>query len=579
METQQNCRVYNRINILLLIIVLFYTNKSISCETIPVQERKYSFNATITIKNGNYYLRIYDCSDLLNIRYNDFDLKVLDVKYPENDPYFAQNHFEYHIYKNSLYILDVVRDTKYSRDDGEHILIYEITSDLSLLFQRKIEILTNEVASTSSMLFNQYFYFLSTGPWYIRYISTNPWKRELIGWDVTNPLIPKQINLSSITSLYKSKYGFITKEDENTRMSIILYLVAALDGDYKKIAKIFPHFLKSVSKEKYSYNAYVYRTGPLLHNTNNCYDPISKSFAPMHSNPLLSMIYGKTSMGRDYPSNSIFLKLNGNRYYINYSEGIIKVFDISTPLNPQQGVSIAQIKLPYGITTYLTTVGDCIAINDMDGYLSLMRIKKDGSLISLWSPNDLMSVIDNGNVEEVKKLVDFMIDPRGQLDDGTPIMLEAIKTGKTENVIALLEILSQRFPNENYLSFTTEDLLSESIKYERKDLFIKIMEIFPKSISFSLITKLIDEKIFDYSSIMISTAINRIIYCKDSNVWIRSEPGVYSTILGKVNDGDKLKLIDIYTKPETVNNKKSLWLKVKTKDQIIGWTFGYYFSM
>jgi hypothetical protein len=67
-------------------------------------------------------------------------------------------------------------------------------------------------------------------------------------------------------------------------------------------------------------------------------------------------------------------------------------------------------------------------------------------------------------------------------------------------------------------------------------------------------------------------------YINDNNIRIRSNPNTNSDILGLLNTGDFVSVINISNHKTTINNSNKHWFKITTNDNITGWIFSEYFD-
>jgi len=73
---------------------------------------------------------------------------------------------------------------------------------------------------------------------------------------------------------------------------------------------------------------------------------------------------------------------------------------------------------------------------------------------------------------------------------------------------------------------------------------------------------------------------NKIIsYINDDNVRIRSNPNINSDILGLLNMGDCVTVIDASSEKFAISNYDDYWYKIITNDNITGWVFGRYIEL
>jgi len=72
---------------------------------------------------------------------------------------------------------------------------------------------------------------------------------------------------------------------------------------------------------------------------------------------------------------------------------------------------------------------------------------------------------------------------------------------------------------------------------------------------------------------------NIIGHINDDNIRIRSNPNTNSEILGLLNMGDSVTVIDTSNEKVTINNYNNYWYKIITNDNITGWVFGGYIEL
>jgi len=72
---------------------------------------------------------------------------------------------------------------------------------------------------------------------------------------------------------------------------------------------------------------------------------------------------------------------------------------------------------------------------------------------------------------------------------------------------------------------------------------------------------------------------NIIGYINDDNIRIRSNSNINSEILGLLNMGDCVTVIDTSSEKVTINNYDDYWYKIITNDNITGWVFGGYIEL
>jgi hypothetical protein len=63
-------------------------------------------------------------------------------------------------------------------------------------------------------------------------------------------------------------------------------------------------------------------------------------------------------------------------------------------------------------------------------------------------------------------------------------------------------------------------------------------------------------------------------FLNDNNVRIRLHPGTTELVLGQVDKGTKIKILEETSHPETIGGKTANWYKIKTSGGIVGWLFG-----
>jgi hypothetical protein len=92
-----------------------------------------------------------------------------------------------------------------------------------------------------------------------------------------------------------------------------------------------------------------------------------------------------------------------------------------------------------------------------------------------------------------------------------------------------------------------------------------------------------NKQVTESASVEINNRIEEIAnisgYINDNNVRIRNSPNTSSEILGQLNMGDYVTVIDTSSERVTVNNYDDYWYKVVTTDNIIGWIFGAYIEL
>jgi hypothetical protein len=87
-----------------------------------------------------------------------------------------------------------------------------------------------------------------------------------------------------------------------------------------------------------------------------------------------------------------------------------------------------------------------------------------------------------------------------------------------------------------------------------------------------------------YSSTDRDVYVYKIMYqaigiLNDDRVRVRSEPNLTGAVLGVVNRGDKVEILEAGREKQKIGDMESVWYKIQTNTNIEGWIFGAYIDM
>ncbi len=92
-------------------------------------------------------------------------------------------------------------------------------------------------------------------------------------------------------------------------------------------------------------------------------------------------------------------------------------------------------------------------------------------------------------------------------------------------------------------------------------------------------TETTDEKITEHKKADIIPVLPCGGYINDDNLRIRGEPNTNAEILGMLNLGDYVTVIDITKEKTAANNLEDYWYKITANENITGWIFGEYLEL
>ena len=92
-------------------------------------------------------------------------------------------------------------------------------------------------------------------------------------------------------------------------------------------------------------------------------------------------------------------------------------------------------------------------------------------------------------------------------------------------------------------------------------------------------TEITNEQSTEYKEADISPVLPHGGYINDDNLRIRNNPDTNAEILGILNLGDYVSVIDITKQKTAVNNLENYWYKIITNENITGWIFGEYLEL